>query len=48
MLLKSETAAVPRRVKDAEAAAAMEAETEELLQVMYATWYGMIYYRYRC
>lgn len=33
MLLKSETAAVPRRVKEAEAAAAAEAEAEELLQV---------------
>ncbi|CAN0396793.1 unnamed protein product, partial [Laminaria digitata] len=35
MLLKSETAAVPRRVKDAEAAAAVEAEAEELLQAEY-------------
>lgn len=35
MLLKSETAAVPRRVKEAEAAAGVEAEAEELLQVNY-------------
>ena len=33
MLLETETAAIPRRVADAEAAAAAEAEAEELLQV---------------
>ena len=35
MLLKAETKAVPRRVGDAEAAATVEAEAEELLQVMF-------------
>lgn len=33
MLLKDETAAIPRRVRDAEAAAAIETEAEEILQV---------------
>lgn len=33
MLSEQETASIVRRLKDAEAAAAMEAEAEELLQV---------------
>lgn len=35
LLLKAETSAIPRRVKDAENGAAQEVEAEELLQVSF-------------